>query len=74
MPENYVVEYNNSNRPWTIYANKICSDKNQYQEGYPDVSGLILEAVQSNIDIKTNNGITKFHNDISFIGEFLLIF
>lgn len=64
---NVNVEYNNNNRPWTIYSNKICSDKSLYQNSYPDVSGLILEAIQGNIDIKTNNsGITKFHNDVSF--------
>ena len=64
---NVNVEYNNNNRPWTIYSSKICSDKTQYEQNYPDVSGLILEAVQGNIDIKTNNsGIIKFHNDVSF--------
>jgi hypothetical protein len=68
MPENY-VEYNNNKRPWTINASKIYSDKSLYEQDYPNISGLILEASNNNIDIKTNNGITKFHNDVSFIGE-----
>lgn len=64
------VEYNNRKRPWAINASKIYSDKSEYEENYPDVSGLILEATYGNIDIKTNNnGITKFHNDVSFIGD-----
>ena len=66
---NYNVEYNNNNRPWTIYATKICSDNSIYSISYQDLSGLILEASNHNIDIKTNNGITKFHNDVLFIGD-----
>ena len=69
MPEYNNVEYNNKNRPWTIYASKICSDNSIYSTSYQDLSGLILEASNHNIDIKTNNGITKFHNDVSFIGD-----
>jgi phage baseplate assembly protein gpV len=63
---NVNVEYNNNNRPWTIYASKICSDQSKYEQSYSDISGLILEASNNNIDIKTQNGITKFHNDVSF--------
>mgnify|MGYP001204644293 CR=1 FL=1 len=67
MPVNVTYnDYNNNNRPWTIYASKICSDQNQYQQDYPDVSGLILEASNNNIDVKTKNGITQFHHDVSF--------
>jgi len=61
-------KYNNKNRPWIFYANKICSDNTIYSEdnSFSDISGLILEAIQSNIDINTNNGITTFHNDVLF--------
>ena len=66
---NLLVDYNNNNRPWIIYASKICSDNSIYSISYQDLSGLILEASNHNIDIKTNNGITKFHNDVLFIGD-----
>ena len=63
------VEYNNGKRPWSINASKICSNKDLYDENPNDISGLILEATYGNINISTNNGITKFNNDVSFIGD-----
>lgn len=60
------VEYNNGKRPWSINASKICSNKDLYDENTNDISGLILETTYGNININSNNGITKFNNDVSF--------
>ena len=63
---NNVYYYNNGKRPWVINASKICSNKDLYENTSNDISGLILEASYGNIDVITNDGITKFNNDVSF--------
>ena len=66
MPDSS-VKYNNANKAWIMNAVKICSDQSEYVEEYNnDMSGLILETKNGNIDINSSNGRTNFNNDVSF--------